>query len=241
MISSNSERFHDALARTQWDEAAALFQSFLPEDAAAILRQLSFEKQQPLFRRLALDTAAILLPRLPYYDQYVLLHSRTREDMRALVDKIDPDDRMRFFDELPEEAWQRLMDELAADEGTARSETSEAIPTNSPVPTTPGISRSSRSSRTGLRISLTPQSRIKFDAAANLVRTYTTHPRHRALARSAGRGQSQCGNRFPEFCALSLADGPGKRRGATDRTRHRAPDTAPAGVEVDCHGWTRRI
>lgn len=128
MVSSNSERFHDALARTQWDEAAALFESFLPEDAAAILGQLSFEKQQPLFRRIPLDTAAILLPRLPYYDQYVLLHSRTREDMRALVDRIDPDDRMRFFDELPEEAWQRLMDELAAVEGTARTETNEARP-----------------------------------------------------------------------------------------------------------------
>jgi NitT/TauT family transport system ATP-binding protein len=128
MVSSNSERFHDALSRTQWDEAAALFGSLLPEDAAAILRQLSFEKQQPLFRRIPLDTAAILLPRLPYYDQYVLLHSRTLEDMRALVDKIDPDDRMRFFDELPEEAWQRLMDELAAVEGTGRTETNEARP-----------------------------------------------------------------------------------------------------------------
>jgi NitT/TauT family transport system ATP-binding protein len=128
MVSSNSERFHDALARTQWDEAAALFESFLPEDAALILGRLSFEKQQPLFRHLPLDKAAILLPRLPYYDQYVLLHSRTREDMRALVDKIDPDDRMRFFDELPEEAWQRLMDELAAVEGSARTETNEARP-----------------------------------------------------------------------------------------------------------------
>lgn len=128
MVSSNRERFQDALARTQWDEAAALLQSFLPEDAAAILCKLSFDQQQPLFRRIPLDTAATLLPRFPYYDQYVLLHSRTREDMRALVDKIDPDDRMRFFDELPEETWQRLMDELAAVEGTARTETSEATP-----------------------------------------------------------------------------------------------------------------
>src|ERR1700758_1381730 len=129
MVSSNRERFQDALARTQWDEAAALLQSFLPQDAAAILCKLSFDQQQPLFRRIPLDTAATLLPRFPYYDQYVLLHSRTREDMRALVDKIDPDDRMRFFDELPEEAWQRLMDELAAVDGTARSETSEVPPT----------------------------------------------------------------------------------------------------------------
>jgi NitT/TauT family transport system ATP-binding protein len=128
MVSSNRERFQDALARTQWDEAAALLQSFLPQDAAAILCKLSFDQQQPLFRRIPLDTAATLLPRFPYYDQYVLLHSRTREDMRALVDKIDPDDRMRFFDELPEETWQRLMDELAAVEGTARTETSEATP-----------------------------------------------------------------------------------------------------------------
>jgi NitT/TauT family transport system ATP-binding protein len=128
MVSSNRERFQDALARTQWDEAAALLQSFLPEDAAVILCKLSFDQQVPLFRRIPLDTAATLLPRFPYYDQYVLLHSRTREDMRALVDKIDPDDRMRFFDELPEEAWQRLMDELAAVEGTARTETSEATP-----------------------------------------------------------------------------------------------------------------
>src|ERR1700752_2109581 len=103
MVSSNRERFHDALARTQWNEAAALLQIFSPEDAAAILCKLSFDQQQPLFRRIPLDTAATLLPRFPYYDQYVLLHSRTREDMRALVDKIDPDDRMRFFDELPEE------------------------------------------------------------------------------------------------------------------------------------------
>lgn len=128
MVSSNRERFQDALARTQWDEAAALLQSFLPQDAAAILCKLSFDQQHPLFRRIPLDTAATLLPRFPYYDQYVLLHSRTREDMRALVDKIDPDDRMRFFDELPEETWQRLMDELAAVEGTARTETSEATP-----------------------------------------------------------------------------------------------------------------
>ena len=128
MVSSNRERFQDALARTQWDEAVALLQSFLPEDAAAILCKLSFDQQQPLFRRIPLDTAATLLPRFPYYDQYVLLHSRTREDMRALVDKINPDDRMRFFDELPEEAWQRLMDELAAVEGTERTETSEATP-----------------------------------------------------------------------------------------------------------------
>src|ERR1700751_1217860 len=129
MVSSSREKFRDALARTQWNEAAALLQSFSPEDAAALLRKLSFDQQQPLFRRIPLDTAANLLPRFPYYDQYALLHSRTREDMRALVDKIDPDDRMRFFDELPEEAWQRLMDELAAVEDTARTETREAAPT----------------------------------------------------------------------------------------------------------------
>ena len=129
MVLSNRERFHDALDRTQWDEAAALLQTLPPEDAAGILRKLSFDQQQPLFRRIPLDTAASLLPRFPYYDQYVLLHSRTGEDMRALVDKIDPDDRMRFFDELPEEAWQRLMDELSAIESTARAETSEPQPT----------------------------------------------------------------------------------------------------------------
>jgi NitT/TauT family transport system ATP-binding protein len=129
MVSSNRERFHDALARSQWDEAVALLQILPPEDAAGILRTLSFDQQQPLFRHISLDTAATLLPRFPYYDQYVLLHSRTREDMRALVDKIDPDDRVRFFDELPEEAWQRLMDELEAVDGTARSETSEVPPT----------------------------------------------------------------------------------------------------------------
>jgi NitT/TauT family transport system ATP-binding protein len=126
MASANSERFRDALARSRWDDAAALLQTLAPEEAAAILRKLSFEQQQPLFRRIPLERAATLLPRFPYYDQYVLLHSRTREDMRALVDKVDPDDRMRFFDELPEEAWQRLMDELSAVEGTARSQTSEA-------------------------------------------------------------------------------------------------------------------
>jgi ABC-type glutathione transport system ATPase component len=48
--------------------------------------------------------------------------------MRVLVDKIAADDRMRFFDKFPEEAWQRLMDELAAVEGTARTEASEATP-----------------------------------------------------------------------------------------------------------------
>jgi NitT/TauT family transport system ATP-binding protein len=128
VVSSNRERFDDAVARTQWDEAAFLLQSFPSENAAAVLGKLSFEQQQPLFRRLPLDTAAILLPRFPYYDQYVLLHSRTPEDMRALVDKIDPDERMRFFDELPEEAWQRLMDELSIVEDTARAETSEATP-----------------------------------------------------------------------------------------------------------------
>ena len=126
MASANSERFRDALARSRWDDAAALLQTLAPEEAAAILRKLSFEQQQPLFRRIPLERAATLLPRFPYYDQYVLLHSRTREDMRALVDKVDPDDRMRFFDELPEEAWQRLMDELSAVEGTARTQTSEA-------------------------------------------------------------------------------------------------------------------
>ena len=42
MVFSNRERFHDALARTQWDEAAALLQSLSPEDAAGILRKLSF-------------------------------------------------------------------------------------------------------------------------------------------------------------------------------------------------------
>jgi NitT/TauT family transport system ATP-binding protein len=128
MISEKRVRFQDALARTQWDEAAVLLQSFPPEDAAAILHKLSFAQQQPLFRRVPLDTAATLLPHFPYYDQYVLLHSRTREDMRALVDKIDPDDRMRFFDELPEEAWQRLMDELAAVEGASQGETGAAQP-----------------------------------------------------------------------------------------------------------------
>lgn len=129
MASANKERFHDALARTHWDEAAALLQLFSPEDAAAILQKLSFEQQQPLFRRISLDTAASLLPRFPYYDQYVLLHSRTREDMRALVDKIDPNERMRFFDELPEEAWQRLMDELSAVAATARGKAGDAQPT----------------------------------------------------------------------------------------------------------------
>jgi predicted NAD/FAD-binding protein len=77
MVYANKERFRDALARTHWDEAAALLQLFSPEDAAAILHKLSFEQQQPLFRRIPLDTAASLLPRFPYYDQYVL-HSRGR-------------------------------------------------------------------------------------------------------------------------------------------------------------------
>jgi Mg/Co/Ni transporter MgtE len=78
MAFANSERLRDALARTQWDEAAALLRNFRPEDAAAFVGKLSFEEQKPLFRRLPLDTAASLFPRFPYYDQYVLLHSRTR-------------------------------------------------------------------------------------------------------------------------------------------------------------------
>jgi Mg/Co/Ni transporter MgtE len=102
MVFGNTERFHDALARTQWDEDAALLQIFQPQDAATTLRNLPFEQQQSLFRRIPLDRAATLLPRLPYYDQYVLLHSRTRDDMRLLVGKIDPDGRMPFFDEFPE-------------------------------------------------------------------------------------------------------------------------------------------
>ena len=40
--------------------------------------------------------------------------------------------------------------------------TISAIATNKPVPTTPGISRRSRSSRAGFAIALTPQSRIRL-------------------------------------------------------------------------------
>ena len=42
MASANKERFQDALARTQSDDAAALLQLFSPDDAAAILHALSF-------------------------------------------------------------------------------------------------------------------------------------------------------------------------------------------------------
>jgi hypothetical protein len=47
MASANSQRLRDALARTHWDEAAALLRNLRPEDAAAIVGKLSFEVQQP--------------------------------------------------------------------------------------------------------------------------------------------------------------------------------------------------